>query len=139
MPFPPITHIALTVSDLDRSAAWYSRLFDAEPVLRTVLLKETPNEYSVAVWAEPNFAVHHFADGGRERADARNPGLDHVAFGCETLTSTDGGSRSGIPTATHWSCSRRSEPARGARPDTSDRGQEARSVGLKVKVSPRPR
>jgi catechol 2,3-dioxygenase-like lactoylglutathione lyase family enzyme len=91
MPFPPITHIALTVSDLDRSAAWYSRLFDAEPVLRTVLLKETPNEYSVAVWAEPNFAVHHFADGGRERADARNPGLDHVAFGCETLTSTDGG------------------------------------------------
>jgi catechol 2,3-dioxygenase-like lactoylglutathione lyase family enzyme len=85
MPFPPITHIALTVSDLDRSAAWYSRLFDAEPVLRTVLLKKTPNEYSVAVWAEPNFAVHHFPDGGRERADARNPGLDHVAFGCETL------------------------------------------------------
>jgi catechol 2,3-dioxygenase-like lactoylglutathione lyase family enzyme len=85
MAFPAITHVALTVSDLDRSAEWYSRLFDAQPIMRSVLLKGTPHEYSVAVWAEPNFAVHHFADGGRDRANARNPGLDHVAFGCESL------------------------------------------------------
>ena len=85
MPFPEITHLALTVADIDRSVEWYSRLFDAEPIMRTVLLTGTPNEYSVAVWAHPNFAVHHFADGGREPANSRNPGLDHVAFGCETL------------------------------------------------------
>jgi catechol 2,3-dioxygenase-like lactoylglutathione lyase family enzyme len=85
MAFPAITHVALTVRDLDRSAEWYSRLFDAQPIMRSVLLKGTPNEYSLAVWAEPNFAVHHFADGGRERANARNPGLDHVAFGCDSL------------------------------------------------------
>ena len=82
MAFPAITHIALTVSDLERSVEWYSRLFDATPIMQTTLLKRTPNEYSVAVWAEPNFAVHHFADGGRDRANARDPGLDHVAFGC---------------------------------------------------------
>ena len=89
MAFPAITHIALTVSDIERSAEWYSRLFDAQPILRTVLLKDTEDEYSVAVWAEPNFAVHHFADGGRERANSRNPGLDHVAFGCDTLEEVE--------------------------------------------------
>jgi glyoxylase I family protein len=32
-PFPPITHVAVTVSDLERSVPWYLGLFDAEPVL----------------------------------------------------------------------------------------------------------
>jgi catechol 2,3-dioxygenase-like lactoylglutathione lyase family enzyme len=85
MPFPEITHIALTVSDFQRSIDWYSRLFEAEPIMNTLLLKDTENEYSVAVWAHPNFAVHHFADGGRQRANSRDPGLDHVAFGCDSL------------------------------------------------------
>ena len=31
--FPTITHIALTVRGLDVSVPWYTRLFDAEPVL----------------------------------------------------------------------------------------------------------
>ena len=31
--FPAITHVALTVSDLDRSREWYRRLFDSEPVI----------------------------------------------------------------------------------------------------------
>jgi len=84
MAFPAITHIALTVSDIDRSVEWYSRLFDAQPIMDAVLLKDTPNEYRAVVWAEPNFALHHFVDAGRERANARRPGLDHVAFGCET-------------------------------------------------------
>ena len=32
--FPTITHVALTVSDLDRSVPWYRHLFDAGPVAR---------------------------------------------------------------------------------------------------------
>ena len=31
--FPAVTHVAVTVSDLDRSVGWYSRLFGADPVL----------------------------------------------------------------------------------------------------------
>jgi len=31
--FPAITHVALTVPDLDRSAVWYERLLGVEPVL----------------------------------------------------------------------------------------------------------
>ena len=32
-PFPPLTHVALTVRDLSVSVPWYEALFDAEPVL----------------------------------------------------------------------------------------------------------
>jgi hypothetical protein len=31
--FPPITHVAVTVTDLDRSTRWYGELLAAEPVL----------------------------------------------------------------------------------------------------------
>ena len=31
--FPAITHVALTVSDLERSAAWYERLLGVAPAL----------------------------------------------------------------------------------------------------------
>ena len=30
--FPPITHVAVTVTDLERSTRWYSELLAAEPV-----------------------------------------------------------------------------------------------------------
>lgn len=29
--FPAITHVALTVSDLQRSVSWYRQLFDKDP------------------------------------------------------------------------------------------------------------
>ena len=89
MPFPEITHIALTVADLDRSIEFYNRLFGAEPIMNRRLLEGTANEYTAVVWAHPNFAVHHFADGGRGRADPRNPGLDHVAFDCADLAEIE--------------------------------------------------
>ena len=31
--FPSIAHVALTVSDLDRSRPWYQKLFGSDPVL----------------------------------------------------------------------------------------------------------
>lgn len=31
--FPPLTHVALTVSDLSVSAPWYRALFGEDPVL----------------------------------------------------------------------------------------------------------
>ena len=33
MAFPGLQHVAITVSDLERSTQWYSRLFGAEAVL----------------------------------------------------------------------------------------------------------
>jgi glyoxylase I family protein len=31
--FPALAHIAVTVTDLERSTRWYNTLFDAQPVL----------------------------------------------------------------------------------------------------------
>ena len=79
MPFPPITHIALTVSDLDRSVPWYERLFGAEPVL-----DEDTGPFRHVVWALGSTLVglHQFPDGRAEPFDERRVGLDHLAFAC---------------------------------------------------------
>jgi glyoxylase I family protein len=44
--FPPITHVAVTVRDLDVSVSWYARLFDADPVL-----DEDTGPFRHVVWA----------------------------------------------------------------------------------------
>jgi glyoxylase I family protein len=82
---PPIAHIALTVTDLDRSVAFYSALFDTPPAYRGTMLEGTPHRYEMAVWRTPNLGLHHFAsrpDGG---FDERRPGLDHVALMCDSM------------------------------------------------------
>jgi catechol-2,3-dioxygenase len=77
--FPTITHVAVTVTDLDRSVPWYTRLFDAEPVL-----DEDTGPFRHVVWAlgEALFGLHQFPDPAAGQFDERRPGLDHVAFGC---------------------------------------------------------
>lgn len=80
MSFPPITHVALTVSDLDRSVPWYQQLFGAEPVL-----DEDTGPFRHVVWALGGTLVglHQFPDGVSDVAfDERRPGLDHVSFAC---------------------------------------------------------
>jgi len=78
--FPGIGHVALTVSDLQRSVAWYRRLFDAEPVL-----DEDTGPYHHVVWklGDTLLGLHQHAEpASTEPADELRPGLDHVAFGC---------------------------------------------------------
>jgi len=78
--FPAIGHVALTVSDLQRSVAWYQRLFDADPVL-----DEDTGPFHHVVWMLGGtlLGLHQHADSARsEPADELRPGLDHVAFNC---------------------------------------------------------
>ncbi|WP_344839736.1 VOC family protein [Actinocorallia longicatena] len=79
--FPSITHVAVTVTDLETSVPWYSRLFESEPVL-----DEDTGPFRHVVFAIGGgmlFGLHHFPDAVASAAfDARRPGLDHVAFGC---------------------------------------------------------
>jgi glyoxylase I family protein len=77
--FPTITHVALTVSDLDRSVPWYGRLFDAKPVL-----DEDTGPFRHVVWAigQTLVGLHQFPDGRPGPFDERRVGLDHVAFAC---------------------------------------------------------
>jgi glyoxylase I family protein len=77
--FPTITHVALTVRDLDRSVPWYEQLFAAKPVL-----DEDTGPFRHVVWAigQTLLGLHQFPDGRPEPFDERRVGLDHVAFAC---------------------------------------------------------
>jgi glyoxylase I family protein len=77
--FPTITHVALTVSDLNRSVPWYRALFGTEPVL-----DEDTGPFRHVVWAvgQTLVGLHQFPDGRTEGFDERRVGLDHLAFAC---------------------------------------------------------
>ena len=78
--FPTITHVALTVSDLDRSVPWYEKLFDAKPVL-----DEDTGPFRHVVWLVGGTLVglHQFPDlQSAEPFNERTIGLDHLAFAC---------------------------------------------------------
>lgn len=78
--FPRIGHVALTVSDLARSVAWYRALFDAEPVI-----DEDTGPYHHVVWmlGDTLVGIHqHVEPSGSAPADELRPGLDHLAFAC---------------------------------------------------------
>ena len=77
---PAITHVAVTVNDLSVSVPWYSRLFDAEPVLD----EDTgPFHHTVFLLGNTLFGVHGFPElQSTSPFEEHRPGLDHVAFGC---------------------------------------------------------
>ena len=86
--FPGIGHVALTVSDLHRSVAWYQKLFDAEPAL-----DEDTGPYHHVVWMLGGtlLGLHqHAGTATTEPADELRPGLDHVAFGCPDRAALEG-------------------------------------------------
>jgi catechol-2,3-dioxygenase len=78
--FPAITHVALTVSDLDRSRAFYRSLFGTDPVI-----DEDTGPFHHVVWLMGGtlVGIHHFPDlKSTDPFDERRPGLDHLAFAC---------------------------------------------------------
>jgi glyoxylase I family protein len=79
--FPTITHVALTVSDLDRSVPWYENLFDAKPVL-----DEDTGPFRHVVWlvgGQTLVGLHQFPDPADDLSfNERRVGLDHLAFNC---------------------------------------------------------
>ncbi len=77
---PAIAHVAVTVTDLEASEAWYSRLLDASPVLD----EDTgPFRHIVYSVGGTLLGLHGFPDlKSTDAFDERRPGLDHIAFGC---------------------------------------------------------
>ncbi|GAA4539960.1 VOC family protein [Pseudonocardia xishanensis] len=91
MAFPPLTHVAVTVSDLDRSTRWYTALFGTEPVLDE---DEGSGDFHHTVYAIGGgqlFGLHTHTGGSPDGAfDARLAGLDHVAFTCADRAELEG-------------------------------------------------
>jgi catechol-2,3-dioxygenase len=81
MMFPAITHVAVTVTDLPASVAWYQRLLGTEPVL-----DEDTGPFRHVVFGLDGgtlFGLHAFPGLlTSDRFDPRRPGLDHIAFAC---------------------------------------------------------
>lgn len=82
MPFPALAHVAVTVSDLERSTAWYSALLGSDPVLDE---DETTGGFHHTVFAIGGgqlLGLHTHTEPHDGSVDERAPGLDHIAFGC---------------------------------------------------------
>lgn len=80
--FPTITHVALTVRDLNESVPWYEALFGSKPVL-----DEDTGPFRHVVWPLGGTLVglHQFPDPTDAGPfDERRVGLDHLAFACAT-------------------------------------------------------
>lgn len=80
--FPGVTHVAVTVSDLERSTRWYTALFDAPPVLDE---DENIGGFHHTVFALDNgqlFGLHTHGHGDLTPFSERRVGLDHVSFAC---------------------------------------------------------
>lgn len=77
---PAITHVAVTVTDLAVSEAWYTKVLGVEPVLD----EDTgPFRHIVYMVGGTLLGLHGFPDlVSYEPFDERRPGLDHISFGC---------------------------------------------------------
>jgi glyoxylase I family protein len=80
--FPPITHVAVTVTDLERSTRWYSELLGDGPVLDED--EQTGNFHHTvfALGGGQLFGLHIHPRAAGDRFDEYRTGLDHVAFAC---------------------------------------------------------
>ncbi len=73
-----VGHVALTVTDVERAAAFYSKLFDAE-----VIMSGEDAHGPVTICASPSIMFAFRRHAGTSADDQFNPsrvGLDHVGF-----------------------------------------------------------
>ena len=80
---PSITHVAVTVTDLERSTRWYTRLFGAGPVLDEDELIGKFHHTVFALDGGQLFGLHTHPEAADDGFDEHRTGLDHVAFTCQ--------------------------------------------------------
>jgi glyoxylase I family protein len=81
--FPSLTHVAVTVRDLDRSTRWYSELFGAQPVLDEDELAGDFHHTVYQLAGGQLFGLHKHPRTSPEWFDEHRVGLDHIAFTCQ--------------------------------------------------------
>ena len=78
-----IAHVSLTVSDLDRSIAWYERVFDAKLVLDDTV--SAFRRAALIVAGQAVIGLQDFPDPADDLPfNERRVGLDHLAFACSS-------------------------------------------------------
>ncbi|MFY9806373.1 MAG: VOC family protein [Pseudonocardiaceae bacterium] len=79
--FPAITHVAVTVTNLETSSAWYRRLLDVDPVLD----EDAGGFHHVVFPLGGGMVLGLHSHAGTEpgdRFDETKTGLDHIGFAC---------------------------------------------------------
>ena len=86
--FPGLGHVAVTVTDIDRSREWYSKLFGSQPVL-----DEDAGTFYHVVWALGGgslFGIHtHPRENDQPDFSEFRTGLDHIAFACASRSDLE--------------------------------------------------
>ena len=83
-----IAHVSLTVSDLDRSIAWYERVFDAKLVLDDTV--SAFRRAALIVAGQAVIGLQDFPDPADDLPfNERRVGLDHLAFACSSRREVD--------------------------------------------------
>jgi catechol-2,3-dioxygenase len=80
--FPAITHVAVTVTDLQRSTRWYEQLLGSAPVLDE---DEEIGGFHHTVFALAGgqlLGLHAHQQAATDKFDEHRTGLDHIAFTC---------------------------------------------------------
>lgn len=83
-----VHHVALTVTDLDASRAWYRRLLGFDPAIDEDVpgLPGHHRGFHHTIFVLPGgviLALHAHRDTDpAHRSDEVRPGLDHIGFGC---------------------------------------------------------
>jgi glyoxylase I family protein len=76
-----IHHVSITVSDIDRSVAWYEELLGLVQLMEE---KHPDGGGHAVVLGKPDWSmclgVHHHDTNGAERFSETRTGLDHVGF-----------------------------------------------------------
>jgi glyoxylase I family protein len=83
-----INHLALTVSDLDRSTAFYDKVLGLMSYARVEVPEATQQAMKTRLlgWASPTGSVTlrpAKGESARQRHDRNAPGLNHLAFNAE--------------------------------------------------------
>lgn len=82
-------HAGLTVTDLDRSAAWYARVFGFKELFR-----EAAGQRTAAILGLPGtsllLGLVHFADGANDTFSPFRTGLDHLCFAVASREEVNG-------------------------------------------------
>jgi glyoxylase I family protein len=81
--FPSIAHVAVTVSDLDRSTRWYTALFGADPVLDEDVAAGSFHHTVYLLGGGQLFGLHLHQQAAPGQFDEHQIGLDHVSFACQ--------------------------------------------------------
>jgi glyoxylase I family protein len=80
--FPALAHVAVTVTDLQRSTAWYTALFGSEPVLDEDEPTGGFHHTVYLIGGGQLFGLHTHPNGTTEKFDGHRTGLDHASFAC---------------------------------------------------------